>query len=73
MRLPQQSTPADCRPELIPTQSSAAVAPQGCGVFKAIACAAAVAACAGVCVGTGGTACAACFAGLGMGSCIECL
>lgn len=51
----------------------AAVAPQGCGVFKAIACAAAVAACAGVCVGTGGTACAACFAGLGMGSCIECL
>lgn len=55
------------------TPETAAVAPQGCGVFKAIGCGAAVIACGAVCVGTGGTACAACFAGLGMGSCIECL
>lgn len=53
--------------------SHSGVEPQGCSTTKKIACAAALAACAAVCVGSDGTACAACFAGLGMGSCIDCL
>ena len=44
-----------------------------CSIPKQIACAGAVAACAAVCYASGGTACAACFSGLGMGSCIDCL
>jgi hypothetical protein len=46
--------------------------PSDCGLGKKIACAVAVAACATVCAGSLGSACAACFAGLGMGSCIDC-
>lgn len=49
------------------------VAPQDCGTLKAIGCAASVAACAAVCVGSVGTACVECFAALGMGGCIDCL
>lgn len=51
----------------------AGVEPQDCGTLKKIGCAVAVAACAAVCIGSVGTACAECFAGLGMGGCIDCL
>jgi hypothetical protein len=51
-----------------------AVEPQGCNVFKAIGCAVSVAACSVACAtGAGVPACAACFAGLGAGGCIDCL
>jgi len=47
--------------------------PQGCGLGKKIACAAAVLACAAACAtGVGAPACAACFASIGAGSCIDC-
>jgi hypothetical protein len=52
---------------------AAGVEPQGCSTLKKIGCAAAVAACAAVCVGSAGTACVECFAALGMGGCIDCL
>ena len=72
MRLPKLTVQngISCRTEN--SSASSSVVPQGCGLGKKIACAAAVAACAAVCVGSAGTACAACFAGLGMGSCIDC-
>lgn len=50
-----------------------AVGPSGCDVFKAIGCAAALAACAVVCVGSAGTACAQCLAGIGAAGCIDCV
>lgn len=45
----------------------------GCDVFKAIGCAAALAACAAVCVGSAGTACVQCLAGIGAAGCIDCV
>ncbi len=49
------------------------IQPNGCGLGKKIACAAAVAACAAACAtGVGIPACAACFASVGAGSCIDC-
>jgi hypothetical protein len=49
------------------------ILPNGCGLGKKIACAAAVAACAAACAtGVGVPACAACFASVGAGSCIDC-
>jgi|GEM_PF-3104036 len=74
MRLPSL-TPPDftLHNSTAPTVVQAGVEPQGCNVFKKIACAGALVACAAVCAGTGGAACPACFAALGMGSCIDCL
>lgn len=48
------------------------VTPSGCNVFKKIACAAAVAACATTCL-AGPAACVSCFGALGASSCIDCL
>ncbi len=53
------------------TAFTSGLGPSGCSIFKKVACAAAVAACAATCAAGG--ACAACFAGLGMSSCIDCL
>ena len=50
-----------------------AVGASGCNVFKKIACATALAACAVVCVGSAGTACAQCLAGIGAAGCIDCV
>lgn len=75
MKLPIQAQPvlrnvSDIKMAIASTD---AVIPSGCSTWKKIGCASAVAACAAVCYGSAGTACAACFAGLGMGSCIDCL
>jgi hypothetical protein len=45
----------------------------GCSTWTAIGCAGAVAACAGACYVSLGTACAACFAAIGASSCFSCL
>jgi hypothetical protein len=79
MRLPHLTSPqlsvnASRQPVSAPGASKqAGVEPQGCNTLKKIGCAAAVAACAAVCVGSAGTACVECFAALGMGGCIDCL
>lgn len=53
--------------------ASHGVMPQGCGLGKKLACAAAVAACTTACLsGVGTPACASCFAAVGAGSCIDC-
>ncbi|WP_187969688.1 hypothetical protein [Aquibium microcysteis] len=70
MRLPVQS------PSIARRSGTAALAPgvtpSGCNVFKKVACAAAVAACAATCL-AGPAACISCFGALGAGSCIDCL
>jgi hypothetical protein len=43
-----------------------------CGVFKKIGCAGAIAACGAVCVGSLGTACVECLAGIGASGCLDC-
>lgn len=70
MRLPQLSVMSHRNDREPSTRKG--IEPQGCPPGKKVFCAVAVAACAGVCVYTGGAACAACFAGLGMGPCIDC-
>lgn len=49
-----------------------AVEPSGCNVFKKVACGAAIAACGAVCIGSLGTACIQCLAGIGASGCIDC-
>ena len=44
-----------------------------CPWWKAAGCAAAVAACGGICVASLGTTCVACLAGIGAGDCFSCL
>ena len=69
MKIPKQVVP------ILRSDSShlanAQITPQDCGLGKKIACSAAVVACAVTCA-AGPEACAACFAGLGMSSCIDC-
>jgi hypothetical protein len=50
-----------------------AIDASGCNIFKKAACAAALAACGAVCIGTGGLACAQCLAGIGAAGCIDCV
>lgn len=71
MRLPTQmpSVPRGHRSSRFPES----VHPSGCNVFKKIACAGALAACATVCVGSGGALCAQCLAGIGAAGCIDCI
>jgi hypothetical protein len=74
MKLPQLTSPeftANARFER--NVALAGVEPQDCNTLKKIGCAAAVLACGAVCIGSAGAGCAACFASLGMGSCIDCL
>lgn len=48
------------------------IEPSGCNVFKKVACGAAIVACGAVCVGSLGTACIQCLAGIGASGCIDC-
>lgn len=73
MRLPMQTNPAQSAAAQYLLVASDGLQPLGCSIFKKIACAASLAACAAACVSTGGAACIACLSGLGMGDCIECL
>lgn len=71
MRLPSQSPPVHRRTGV--RIAAAGVEPSGCNVFKAAACAVALAACGTVCVGSAGTACVQCLAALGASGCIDCI
>lgn len=71
MRLPVQS-PAIARRASKATLACG-IAPSGCSAFKKIACAASLIACGAVCVGSAGTACAQCLAGIGAAGCIDCV
>jgi hypothetical protein len=71
MRVPKQCAPVTRTVSIGKMQPG--IAPSDCNAAKRIACAAAVAACAAVCVGSVGTACVECFAGLGASGCIDCL
>ena len=77
MKLPVQSQPVlrNIVGMEMAIASTNAVMASGCSRWKKIGCVGAVAACAGVCAapGVGWAVCASCFAGLGMGSCIDCL
>lgn len=73
MRIPMLTERIERRNTPFVYEVNDSIQPQGCSIFKKIACAGALVACGAVCIGSAGTACAACFAGLGMGSCIECL
>lgn len=55
-----------------PSRSRAGISPSGCDVFKAIRCAASVAACVAACAG-GPAACISCFAAVGASDCIDCI
>ena len=70
MMMPLQATPVVRT--VTPVAAEAAVEPSGCNVFKKIACGAAMAACGAVCVGSLGTACVECLAGIGASGCIDC-
>jgi hypothetical protein len=71
MRLPIQSRPI--ARGVATTQLSAGVGPSGCDIFKKIACGTALVACGAVCVGSLGTACVQCLAGIGAAGCIDCV
>lgn len=71
MTLPKQSPP------VIRAQVTAAMGSEltqsRCSTLKKIACAGALAVCAGVCIGSVGAACVQCLAGLGASRCIDCV
>jgi hypothetical protein len=71
MRLPTQSAAVVRNPQV--GRLAAGVEPSGCSIFKKVACAGALVACGAVCVGTLGTACVQCLAGIGASGCIDCL
>jgi hypothetical protein len=52
---------------------SGAIDASGCSIWKKISCAAALAACGAVCIGSAGMACAQCLAGVGAAGCIDCV
>lgn len=73
MKLPKLTQPILGRRSPVFSAIEKSVEPQDCGLGKKIACAAAVAACSVACAtGVGVPACAACFASIGAGSCIDC-
>lgn len=71
MRLPIQSPAVMRGPSASPFGRG--LEPSGCNIFKKAACAVALAACAAVCVGSAGTACVQCLAGIGASGCIDCV
>jgi hypothetical protein len=71
MRLPIQSGPISRGIATHPASSG--IHPSGCDFFKKIACATALVACGTVCVGSFGTACVQCLAGIGAAGCIDCV
>jgi hypothetical protein len=70
MRLPTQSAAVVRNPHA--GRVDANVDPSGCSVLKKIACGGAILACGAVCVGSLGTACVECLAGIGASGCIDC-
>jgi hypothetical protein len=70
MMIPVQASPILRSPSIALEQ--AAIEPSGCNIFKKVACGAAIAACGAVCVGSLGTACVECLAGIGASGCIDC-
>jgi hypothetical protein len=72
MTMPNQALPVQRNMGVGSMKSKGAIRPSDCGVFKAIGCVAAVAACAATCV-AGPEACIGCFAGVGASGCIDCL
>lgn len=54
-------------------QEAGAIEPSGCNLGKKIACAGALVACGAVCVGSLGTACVQCLAGIGAAGCTDCV
>jgi hypothetical protein len=70
MRMPLQS-PAIVR-SIHLARITGAVEPSGCSLAKKIACGGAILACGAVCVGSLGTACVECLAGIGASGCIDC-
>jgi hypothetical protein len=71
MTLPKQSAPVARNVSTHPI--AGALTPSGCNFVKKALCASALAACAAVCVGSGGAACVQCLGALGMSSCIDCV
>jgi hypothetical protein len=55
-----------------PARDAGSIQPSGCNLLKKIGCGAAIAACGAVCVGSLGTACVECLAGIGASGCIDC-
>lgn len=70
MRLPTQA-PAVSRSVSI-DHYAGEIGSSGCSFLKKAACAAATVACGAVCVGSLGTACVQCLAGIGASGCIDC-
>ncbi len=71
MKMQLQSPPVVRHPFV--GQASGVIEPLGCSIWKKIACAGALVACGAVCVGSAGTACIECLAGLGASGCIDCV
>lgn len=70
MRLPNQAR-AVARSTSV-SRMSGSVDASDCNIFKKAGCAAAIVACGAVCVGSLGTACVECLAGIGASGCIDC-
>jgi hypothetical protein len=70
MRMPIQAT-AVARSTSV-SRMSGAINASGCSPFKKAGCLVAMAACGAVCVGSLGSACVQCLAGLGASGCIDC-
>lgn len=70
MMMPLQALPVLRGPSQV--QDAGAIEPSDCSLGKKIACGAAAIACGAVCVGSLGTACVECLAGIGASGCIDC-
>ena len=71
MMIPVQATPV-FRNVCKTNDEGGGIKPSDCNIFKKVACGAAIAACGAVCVGSLGTACVECLAGIGASGCIDC-
>ena len=70
MRLPVQSVAVERNQHV--GRLLTGVESSGCSLLKKIACGGAILACGAVCVGSLGTACVQCLAGIGGAGCIDC-
>lgn len=70
MKLPKQVAPVQRRENFGPVPGN--IAMSDCPWYKAVGCAAAIAACVATCA-LGPEACLPCFASLGASSCMDCL
>ncbi len=71
MKMQVQSPPVARHP--LVGQLAGDIHPSDCSIWKKIACAGALVACGAVCIGSAGTACLECLAGLGSAGCIDCV